>query len=430
MVKEILNKPGIYKFLDNKGVVLYIGKAQNLKQRVSSYFRGDLEDRPWIRKMMPLVKEIKTIETDNDIEALVLESALIKKYKPKYNLALKDDKSYAWIYISTKEKFPTVKIVRTLKRGEYNKRDLFGPYPKGYTIKKVYTYLRKLYPFCTCKEDSKRNCIYFDIGLCPGPYHGNISKEKYMGNIREIRKFLSGKKSKHIEQLEKEMKLYSDLKEYEKAKILRDRISDLKYIGERREYDFFETEEEYLEKRKRTLEDSFNKLGVELSVPKLRRIECYDISNIQGKLAYGSMTVAQGGILDNGEYRIFRIKTILKQDDPAMLHEVLERRFKNKKMNKYPEVILIDGGKGQLSKIKEVVPDNILVFGISKGKHMKRVGIKPTDEFWTFFEGSIKQVRVRNTKILIALRDEAHRFAIKYHRNLRNKVVLGKKINT
>ncbi len=423
MVKEILNKPGIYKFLDKKGVILYIGKAQNLKQRVSSYFKDNLEDRPWIRKMMPLVKDIQTIETDNEIEALVLESALIKKYKPKYNLALKDDKSYAWIYISTKEKFPTVKIVRTLKRGEYNKRNLFGPYPKGYTVKKVYTYLRKLYPFCTCKESSKRNCIYFDIGLCPGPYQGNISKEKYMKNIQEIRKFLSGKKSGHIQQLEKEMKIYSDSREYEKAKLLRDRINDLKYIGERREYDFFETEEEYLMKRKKSLKDSFDKLSTELSLPNLKRIECYDISNIQGKLAYGSMAVVEDGEVDSSKYRIFRIKTIDKPNDPAMLHEVLGRRFK--KMNKYPEIVLIDGGKGQLSKIKEIIPNSILILGISKGKHIKKVGGKPADEFWAFIEEEIKQVKIRNTKILIALRDEAHRFAIKYHRNLRSKTILN-----
>ncbi|MDD4382139.1 MAG: GIY-YIG nuclease family protein [Candidatus Dojkabacteria bacterium] len=425
MVKEILNKPGIYKFLNKEGDILYIGKAQNLKQRVSSYFKGNLEDRPWIRKMMPLVKDIQTIETDNEIEALVLESALIKKYKPKYNLALKDDKSYAWIYISKKEKFPTVKIVRTLKEGEYNKRNLFGPYPKGYTVRKVYSYLRKLYPFCTCKEGGKRNCIYFDIGLCPGPYQGNISKEGYMKNIKEIRKFLSGKKSGHIEQLEKEMKLYSDSREYEKAKILRDRINDLKYIGQRREYDFFETEEEYITKRKKLLKDSFKKLSIELSIPSLKRIECYDISNIQGKLAYGSMVVVEDGIINSNEYRIFRIKTINKPNDPEMLHEVLERRFKNKKMNKYPELVLIDGGKGQLSMIKNVIPNNILILGISKGKHIKKIGGKPTDKFWAFVEDEIKQVKIRNIKILVALRDEAHRFAIKYHRNLRSKVLVG-----
>ena len=155
MAKEILNKPGVYKFLDKNKKVLYIGKAVNLKQRVSSYFNGNLEDRPWVAKMIPLVRDIETIVTENELEALVLESALIKKYKPKYNSDLKDDKSYSWIHISTNEEFPKLKVVRnkdlnTIKRGR-----LFGPYPSGSSVKRVFTYLRKIYPFCTCTKAKK-----------------------------------------------------------------------------------------------------------------------------------------------------------------------------------------------------------------------------------------------------------------------------------
>ncbi|HRX44335.1 MAG TPA: GIY-YIG nuclease family protein, partial [Candidatus Dojkabacteria bacterium] len=128
------NVPGIYKFLNNKGEILYIGKAIDLKKRVSSYFLKDPIDRPRIMQMLPQVSDIEIVETNNEIEALILESALVKKYQPLYNTDLKDDKSYAWIYINTKDEFPTVKIVRTIRKGEYKKGRLFGPYPSGYAI--------------------------------------------------------------------------------------------------------------------------------------------------------------------------------------------------------------------------------------------------------------------------------------------------------
>ncbi|HQI92723.1 MAG TPA: GIY-YIG nuclease family protein, partial [Candidatus Dojkabacteria bacterium] len=174
MVKEILNKPGVYKFLDKNKKVLYVGKAVNLKQRVSSYFNGNLNDRPWVAKMIPLVRDIETVVTENELEALVLESALIKKYKPKYNSDLKDDKSYSWIHISTNEEFPKLKVVRNKDIKNIKSGRLFGPYPSGSSVKRVFTYLRKIYPFCTCKK-TKKECLYFHLGLCPGPYQGHIS---------------------------------------------------------------------------------------------------------------------------------------------------------------------------------------------------------------------------------------------------------------
>jgi len=408
------NVPGIYKFLNINGEILYIGKAIDLKKRVSSYFLKDPIDRPRIIQMLPLVYDIQTIETNNEIEALILESALVKQYQPLYNTALKDDKSYAWIYINTKDEFPTVKIVRTIKKGEYDKGKLFGPYPSGYAVKRVYTYLRKLYPFCTCKNKDCKSSLYFHIGLCPGPYAGAISKEKYRDNINNIIKFLQGKQTNHIKRLEKEMMLYSQNQEYEKATQIRDRINDLKYIGQDIDFTYYDDTQSYESKREKVRKESFKYLSIELGIPNLRRIECYDISNISGKFGYGSMVVAQDGAIERSMYRIFRIKGGNKPNDYQMLREVLERRFKD--TSSQPDLVLIDGGKGQLSSVKDVVPNNIFLMGISKGKHLKRVHKTQLDEFWIYKSDDIFRIELDTPQLLIDLRNEAHRFAISYYR--------------
>lgn len=405
---------GVYKFLDEKGNILYIGKAINLKKRVYSYFYLDLIDRPRVKQMIPLIKDFEIIETNNEIEALVLESALIKKYLPSYNTDLKDDKSYAWIYIDTKSEFPTVKIVRTLKKGEYKNGRLFGPFPSGFTIKRVYSYLRKLYPFCTCKNKDCKSSLYFHIGLCPGPYAGEISKDDYRKNINSIIKFLSGKQENHIKRLEREMRVYSKNEDYEKALQLRDRIKDLRYIGQDIDFTYYDDIESYESKREKARKSSFDYLAMELGISELKRIECYDISNIQGKYAYGSMVVASDGVIDRSSYRVFRIKESDTPNDFIMLKEVIRRRLSMRES--IPDIILIDGGKGQLSSVNSLIPKNITLMGISKGKYLKRKGKKLNDEFWICKEGQIYRINLENPEILIDLRNEAHRFAITYFR--------------
>ncbi len=408
------DSPGIYKFLNKEGSILYIGKAINLKKRVSSYFQLDLNDRPRIRQMLPYIFDIDIIETNNEIEALILESALVRKFQPQFNTDLKDDKSYAWIYINTKDEFPTVKIVRTLRKGEYKKGRLFGPYPSGYTIKRVYSYLRKLYPFCTCKNKDCKSSLYFHIGLCPGPYVGAISKDDYRKNINSIIKFLSGKQQNHIKRLEREMGMYSKNEEFEKALQLRDRIKDLKYIAQDIDFTYYDDTQSYESKREKARKSSFEYLAIELGIPKLKRIECYDISNIQGKNAYGSMVVAVDGRLERSKYRIFRIRESGTPNDYEMLCEVLKRRFKGSE--DIPDLILIDGGKGQLSSVKNNIPKGISLMGISKGKHLKRKGKSLIDEFWVSNKEEILRIEIDSPEILIDLRNEAHRFAITYFR--------------
>jgi excinuclease ABC subunit C len=415
--------PGVYRFLDENGKILYIGKALNLRTRVNSYFRSDIYDRPRIRQMMSKVEDVQVTETNNEIEALVLESALIKKYKPKFNSDLKDDKSYAWIYVSTKENFPTVKIVRTLTKDEYKKGRLFGPYPSGLAVKRVFTYLRKLYPFCTsCDPKEDRPSLYYYLGLCPGPYHGHISKEEYRENINEIVKFLNGRKKGQIQEMEREMKNYSKEKRYEKAAELRDRIKDLKYLGQDIEFNYYKEPSNYKSKRAISRNLSFEELEMELDIDNLKRIECYDISNIQGKHAYGSMVVAQNGGLDRSQYRIFKIRGKDTPDDPAMLREVLQRRIKHlgklkdDSLGSKPDIILIDGGKSQLGVVKKYLPEDIILMGISKGKHLKRSGFMQKDEFWIVRNGETYRIDIENPALLIDLRDEAHRFAITHYR--------------
>lgn len=421
-LESLPHVPGIYKFFDKGGSILYIGKALNINKRVNSYFKGELYDRPRIRQMMPLVDDVDVVETNNEIEALVLESAMVRQLQPPFNSDLKDDKSYAWIYISTEDEFPTVSIVRSFRKGEYKKGKLFGPYPRGLAVRRVFTYLRKIYPFCSCKGIESKSCLYYHIGLCPGVHQGAISKEDYRKNIEEIIKFLSGKQLDHIKRLKKEMDLMAKEQNFEKAAILRDRVKDLTYLGETIDFTYYDNTEDYRSKRSKARSKSFKQIALDLGVKNLSRIECYDISNIQGKHAYGSMVVAVDGELKRSDYRIFKIAGKDTPDDPGMLKEVLERRLANIKRNvdesltTKPDIILIDGGKGQLEVVKKLIPKDIFLMGISKGKHLKRAGKQKVDEFWVVKDKGVYQVRIDTPEILIDLRNEAHRFAITHYR--------------
>jgi excinuclease ABC subunit C len=222
--------------------------------------------------------------------------------------------------------------------------------------------------------------------------------------------------------MEKRMKSYSKEKRYEKAAELRDRIHDLKYLGQDIEYNYHKEPSNYKSKRALSRNLSFEELEMELDIDNLKRIECYDISNIQGKHAYGSMVVAENGAIERSQYRIFKIKGKDTPDDPGMLKEVLQRRIKhigNKKdqsLGTKPDIILIDGGKSQLSVVKEYLPKDIIVMGISKGKYLKRAGSRQRDEFWIVRDGEIYRIDIENPALLIDLRDEAHRFAITHYR--------------
>lgn len=420
---------GIYKFLSQTGEILYIGKALNLSNRVPSYFKDTHYDRPHIIPMIPLIENIEIIETENEIEALILESALIKEHQPRFNVMLKDDKSYAWIYIATKEKFPSVRIVRTIKKGEFKGGRLFGPFPSGYTVKRIFNYLRKLFPFCNCKNDREEK-LYFEMGLCPGPNIGEINSEDYRRNINNLIEFLSGRVKRPVLELEKQMREYASNRNFEKAALLRDKINDLRYLSTKIKVNFFEGENKYVEKKKiminSEIQDFLKLLEIDKSV---HRIECYDISNISGAYSYGSMTVAIDSELKSNHYRIFKIKTVEGANDFASLREVIGRRVQNinknidESLSLQPDIFLIDGGKQQLGQVKDLIPQGSLLVGITKGRKYKKSLGKRRDEFWFWNSDAdiIVQVHPKSHHLFTRLRDEAHRFAIKHNRIARIK---------
>ncbi|MEA3356870.1 MAG: excinuclease ABC subunit UvrC [Patescibacteria group bacterium] len=441
---KLPSKTGIYKFLNQKGNILYIGKALNLKYRVQSYFKTDFPDRPWLKQMIPQIHDIETIQTENEIEALILESNLIKKYRPKYNTELKDGKQYAWILIDTRASFPKVRRTRGLKaKGRH-----FGPYPDGRPINRMLKYLRHLYPHANCKlkfypdrdpakVKTKRVCLYYHLGQCPGPCDNLMSSTEYKKNIDNIVKTLQGKKQGHIKKLEKNMLSLSQNRKFEKAAVLRDKISDLRYLSQRIDITPGDTEQEYRQIRKlRNLAGIKQAIKLlNLNIPEFRinnlRIECYDISNIAGQIAYGSMTVSIGPNIEKSQYRIFKIRDENAKDDTAMLKRVLKRRLRylNPKTShespmqssesflKKPDIILLDGGKAQLTSATKIMSQSgIALIAISKGKRLKRAGIQQKDEFWIILNNKIKKINIKSPFIFQQLRDEAHRFAIKHHR--------------
>ncbi|HOX10533.1 MAG TPA: GIY-YIG nuclease family protein, partial [Candidatus Moranbacteria bacterium] len=247
-IKEKLNKlptaPGVYIFRDEAGKILYIGKATNLRNRVASYFRGT-ETRNHIEAMMPKVADIKFFQTDSVLEALILESNLIKKHQPKYNIDLKDDKSFSY-FVVTKEKFPRITILRAtdldfknLKAKSYpprlaemtahrreagNLKAVFGPYTSKKQMEIALKIIRKIFPFHSNRQETEKGCLDFQIGLCPGPYAGAISEKDYQKNIHGIRMILEGKKKSLVKKLEKEMQALAKKHEFEKAADLRNKV--------------------------------------------------------------------------------------------------------------------------------------------------------------------------------------------------------------
>ncbi len=558
-LQDLPQKPGVYIFKDTKGLVLYVGKAVKLKNRVSSYFKKDGGDNrgPRIELMISQIADLDFTLTDNEHESLLLEKSFINQLKPKYNVDLRDDKNYLFIKINIKDEIPTV----TYDRQPRDKNaKFFGPYTSG--LKDTLRLVRKIFPYCANKKVGDKPCFYYHIGKCPGVCFGKISLEDYRNNyIRNIMQFLEGKQTDVLHHLQTQMRQYAAQNKYERAAKVRDQIFALNRIMERQKLiypvkvseDVFslhceavavvnlfkiregkliqkenfvlentkqatpqeimqsfleryyldtdsipkeillpvpinqdellpvfigrsipkinvptrgkklellklgtENAKQYLESTsdKHLLEEarllaSLKELQRVLDLPELpARMECFDISNIQGTNAVGSMVVFDYAHPKKDQYRKFKIRKKQTPDDFAMMTEMLERRFKRSVKGErggmgekgvgtedpltpitplwpLPNLIIIDGGKGQLSSAVSVLKKyklNIPIIGLAK--RLEEI----------FLPGKPTPIRLPENSaalfLLQRIRDEAHRFAITYHRQLRSKSSVASVLDT
>ncbi len=388
--------PGVYKYFDQTGKIIYVGKATSLKDRVGSYFTGAHDTKT--EKLVSEIKKIKFQKTETVLEALILESELIKKNQPKYNIKDKDDKSFSYFSITKNEKFPRILIVRKTDLGKIESKKIYGPYTSKRQAEIVLKLLRKIFPFHSRKESSEKGCLDFEIGRCPGPYAGAISKKDYLKNIRGIEAVLSGKKKILIKKLEQEMKNFSKEQKFEKAAEIRNTLFALKHIQDVALILGDEANETFTQSTKKI------------------RIEGYDISNISGDFAVGSMVVFKNSKPQKSEYRKFKIKNISKINDIGMMKEIIERRFENDW--KKPDLILLDGGKGHLNMATKVLLErnlNIPIIAVAKGPTRKKLDLFHSKNISSFAN------IVSDLKLIEQIRNEAHRFAIKYHREVRGR---------
>jgi len=373
---------------NKRGVLLYVGKAANLKRRVSSYFNRSHESR--IESMVSQIYSIECKQTGSVLEALILEAELIKKYQPQFNVREKDDRSFLYLEI-TNEVFPRVLLVRgkSIVRGKR-----FGPFVSAHDTREAMRILRRIFLWNTHPTEKigtyKKPCFDYQIGLCPGTCIGRITKEEYKKQINHIVNFLNGKKERIVLLLEKQMKRASRNLEFEKAEKIKHQLGALRHVRD----------------TALIKENSIQNTNYQIQNT---RIEGYDISNIAGTSAVGSMVVFENGKPEKSEYKKFKIKTVVGPNDVAMLEEVLRRRFEHSW--KQPQLILIDGGLPQVHCAEKVLRDlkiKIPVAGIAKGSERKK------NEFIGNIDGY-------DPGVLIKVRDEAHRFAISYHRVVRKK---------
>lgn len=404
-IKGFPECPGVYLMKDAQGKIIYIGKALSLKKRVGSYFHSLSNRDAKTSLLLSNVKDISFIKTKSEAQALILEAGLIKKHFPKYNVELRDGKSYPLIKI-TRDAFTTVAIVRPRKKDD---AEYFGPYTSAGLLREALKIIRRVFPYSNCKPNRKKKaCLDYHIGLCPGVCIGAITQDAYQKNIQNIRMILQGRQPELLSQLYKEMKLASSEKRFEDAAIIRDQVEALSalYFGGR--------EGGYLEEAEEL------KLALKLAkIPK--RIEAFDISNISGQEAVGSMVSFLSGKPDKNNYRRFKIKTVSQADDYKMLSEITLRRYLRLKAekNKMPDLIVIDGGKGQLSSVKNELDRlhlNIPVISIAKENEEIFLPGKDEPIKLPFESGALQLIQ--------RVRDEAHRFALKYHRLLRKKKTL------
>lgn len=534
---------GVYLFKTANGDILYVGKASVLAHRVRSYFQKGGDPSPKTRLLLSQVADLETIVTRSELEALILESNLIKRHRPKFNILLRDDKQYPYLRLPVRENFPRLSIVRKVQK---DGALYYGPYTDGGALKSTLKVIRKVFPLATCEIEidgtAERACIEFEIKRCMAPCIGNQSREDYHRIVTQVRQLLEGRDTELLDGLREDMQAASDRQHYEDAARLRDRIVSIEHTLEKQRItqtaatdqdvfgvarqgtavdlqilfvrgglligrkDFFwpeaaETSDEEL--LRSTIEQFYNKDGLppkELLVPTglneaglieqwlsekrgisvrvvapergikhqlvllaeenaaaaladhlrneetdrqaveelkrllrlekvPRRIEGFDISNTMGSESVASFVVWEEGQARKSDYRKFRIKTVTGANDFASMKEAVARRYGETENLPLPDLVLIDGGLGQLAAamdgLKEAGRTGLPIIGLAKAKGDKEERI--------FLPGRKNPIILKPnspaTHLLQRVRDEAHRFAITYHRKLRGKALVSSKLD-
>jgi len=541
-LKLVPELPGVYQMKDEKGVIIYVGKARILRNRLRSYFQSGAGHDAKVRAMVEKVADFEYIITDTEREALVLESNLIKELRPHYNIRIKDDKHYPYLRLSVHESYPRLSIVRKVEK---DKARYFGPYPHAGAVRDLLKLLKRVFPLQTCDRDLAygkpvgRPCLNYHLKQCLGPCSGEVPELEYRTYVKQLEMLLEGKHETLLKTLREQMHAASEQLNFERAAAVRDQVRAIESVVERQKFDEakllerdvvgmarsleeacivifhmregkvtgrdtvflsgtaeqsrsevlsaflvqFYTYAPYLPKEilideepaeradiedilsaKRgtrvtvhvprrgakkaitdlasrnalqVLEERYSRIAGKQELTKRgltelafylglaenpQRMECYDISNIQGTLAVGSMVVFIDGVPAKAEYRRFRIKWVEGANDYAMLHEVLTRRLSahkegNPKFVSLPDLIIIDGGKGQLSAASSALAQEEM-------EHLKVVSLAKAEEL-IFIPGREAPVDLPHDSqaryLVQRIRDEAHRFAITYHRQIRKK---------
>jgi len=425
-VREFPHKPGVYLFKDTDGHVIYIGKATNLRSRAGSYF---LKAAAIDRRTADLVQEFcdaDFIECDSEVDALLVEARLIKDIRPKHNKDLKDDKTFPYLEITTHEDFPRVEVTRQ-PRSKGSK--LYGPFPSAGALRGAVQVLQKIFKFRTCSldieaDDSKwrwfRPCLLASINQCTAPCNLRIGKEDYRHDISRLKMFLEGNKKKLLNEMRAEMKQAAASKLYEKAARLRDEISMLETLDDRGDLDTHVQPEVFYIDPKRGLAGLRKVLKLK-ETPRI--IEGVDIAHLGGDETVASLVQFIDGMPFKPGYKRFRIRGVSGIDDFASIREVVSRRFKrlSDDGDKFPDILLIDGGKGQLSSGMEafrsldITPPVV----ISLAKREEEVFLPEQSEPLRLSRHSFA------LRLLQYVRDEAHRFAQHYHHMLRRRSTFG-----
>jgi excinuclease ABC subunit C len=397
-ISKIPEKTGVYIFKEKKP--FYIGKAVNLRKRVRSHFYSHSPKNEIFKEK---TKKISFIETESEIEALILESKLIKKHKPKYNIIWRDDKNYFYVG-RTKEEFPRIFITHQKRENA----EYAGPFINGKALKLTIKILRKTFPFRTCRNLPKKSCLWYQLERCPGPCikKNKEIKKECKENTKNIMKVLNQGKEKIRKELIKKMERFSENQEYEKSIKIREQIFSLEKIFSHSKI-FNKKSSINWEKTKKLLKETFKK--------DINRIEGYDVSNIQGKSATGSMVVFKNGEMRTSLYRKFKMKN-KGPNDTAMIRETLSRRFKHREWD-YPDLILIDGGRGQLNAGLKEKKKGIKFISLAKKENKLFVEKRRKPLF-------LKDLPRELSDLILNIRDESHRFAISYHRKLRDNFLM------